>query len=107
MYQEKGEYHKVFGAIIMMVSTVFSLGFFLVLLVFGLRGWIAKSLVSDQLAVQLLLLLIFLTPDTGIGQPPGRDARHFLKTKLNFFSKIRSWTRFENFVVVSADLIPK
>jgi O-antigen/teichoic acid export membrane protein len=62
MYQERGEYHKVFGAIIMMVSTVFSLGFFLVLLVFGLKGWITESFVSDPLAVQLLLLLIFLTP---------------------------------------------
>ena len=35
MYQERGEYHKVFGSLIMMVSAVFSLGFFLVLLVFG------------------------------------------------------------------------
>ena len=62
MYQERGEYHKVFGSLIMMVSAVFSLGFFLVLLVFGLRGWIATSVVHDPLAVQLLLLLIFLTP---------------------------------------------
>lgn len=62
IYQEKGEYHKVLGSIIMMASTVFSLGFFLVLLVFGLRGWIADSLTSDPMAVQLLLLLIFLTP---------------------------------------------
>src|SRR5262245_46421197 len=62
IYQERGEYHKMFGSIIMMVSTVFSLGFFLVLLIFGLRGWIAESFVGDPLAVQLLLLLIFLTP---------------------------------------------
>jgi O-antigen/teichoic acid export membrane protein len=62
VYQERGEYSKVFGSLIMMVSSVFSLGFFLVLIVFGLRGWIAKSLAGDPLAVQLLLLLIFLTP---------------------------------------------
>src|SRR5215216_5600182 len=62
IYQEKGEYHKLFGAIIMMVSTILSLGFFLVLLVFGLRGWIAGSLIKDQLAVQLLLVMIFLSP---------------------------------------------
>ncbi len=62
MYQEKGEYQKVFGTIIMMLSTVFSLSFFLVLLVFGLKGWIAGSFVSDQLAVQLLLLMIILVP---------------------------------------------
>lgn len=62
MYQEKGEYHKVFGTIIMMLSTVFSLSFFLVLLVFALKGWIAGSFVSDPLSVQLLLLMIFLVP---------------------------------------------
>jgi len=62
VYQERGEYPKVFGSLLMMVSTVFSLGFFLVLIVFGLRGWIAESFVSDPLAVQLLILMTFLTP---------------------------------------------
>lgn len=62
MYQEKGEYQKMFGAIVMMLTTILSIGFFLVLLVFGLRGWIAGSLVKDQLAVQLLLLMIILSP---------------------------------------------
>lgn len=62
IYQERGEYHRIFGSIVMMFSTVFSLGFFLVLLVFGLAGWIEKSFVSDPLAIQLLLLLIILTP---------------------------------------------
>lgn len=62
LYQERGEYHKVFGSLIMMVSSVFSLGFFLVLMVFSLRGWIAVSLVGDPLATELLVLLAFLTP---------------------------------------------
>lgn len=62
VYQERGEYHRVFGSIVMMFSTVFSFGFFLVLLVFGLSGWIERSLINDPLAVQLLLLLIILTP---------------------------------------------
>lgn len=62
IYQEKGEYSKLFGAIIMMVSTILSLGFFLVLLVVGLKGWIAGTLVKDQLAVQLLLVMIVLSP---------------------------------------------
>jgi O-antigen/teichoic acid export membrane protein len=62
IYHERGEYHRVFGSIVMMFSTVFSFGFFLVLAVFGLRGWIEKSFVSDPLAIQLLLLLIILTP---------------------------------------------
>ena len=46
----------------MMVSTILSLGFFLVLLVVGLKGWIAGTLVKDQLAVRLLLVMIVLSP---------------------------------------------
>jgi len=62
IYQERGEYLKMFGTIIIMISTIFSLGFFLVMLVFGLRGWIAESFINDQRTVSLLLLLIFLSP---------------------------------------------
>jgi O-antigen/teichoic acid export membrane protein len=62
IYQEKGDYPKLFGAIVMMVSTVFSLGFFLVVLVFGLQNWISATFINDRLAMQLLLIMIFLSP---------------------------------------------
>lgn len=62
IYQEKGEYPKLFGALIIVVSTILSLGFFLILFVFGLRSWVTESFVHDQQAVKLLLLLIFLVP---------------------------------------------
>ena len=48
IYKEKGENQKLFGSIIIMASTILSLGFFLVLLVFSLRGWIAETYVKDQ-----------------------------------------------------------
>ena len=59
IYQEKGEYTKLFGAITIMVTTILLLGVFLVFIVFGLRGWIAGSFFNDQLAFKLLLLLIY------------------------------------------------
>ena len=62
IYQEKGEYTKLFGAITIMVTTILLLGVFLVFIVFGLRGWIAGSFFNDQLAFKLLLLLIVLSP---------------------------------------------
>lgn len=62
IYKEKGEYHNLFGSIIIMASTILSLGFFLVLLVFSFRGWIAESYVKDQQEINLLLLLIVLAP---------------------------------------------
>lgn len=62
IYQEKGNYQKLFGAIIMMIAAIISLGSLLVLLVFGLQSWIASSFIHDELALKLLLLLIFLSP---------------------------------------------
>ncbi len=62
IFQEKGEYNKLFGTILMMVSTILSIGFFLIMLVLGLREWLAQSFISDQLAVSLLMILVFLSP---------------------------------------------
>lgn len=62
IYQERGDYPKLFGTIIMMVCTILSIGFFLILLVFGFRGWIGESFINDQLAFKLLFLLVFLLP---------------------------------------------
>ena len=62
IYQEKEDYNKLFGTIFMMVGTILSLGFFLGMLVLGLREWLAQSFISDQLAVSLLMILIFLSP---------------------------------------------
>ena len=62
IYQEKGEYPKLFGTLIIVISTVLSLGLLLVILVFGLQGWIADSFIKDQQALTLLLLLIFMSP---------------------------------------------
>jgi O-antigen/teichoic acid export membrane protein len=62
IYQEKGEYNKLFGTIIMVFSTIVVLGLFLVSLVLGLRGWISETFIHDPLALNLLLLLIVLSP---------------------------------------------
>lgn len=87
IYQERGEYHKVFGAIVMMVSTIFSLGFFLVLLVFGLKGWIGKALVNDQLVLQLLLLLIFLAPIQALDSLLVKMLAIFVSPRAIFFRR--------------------
>ncbi len=62
IYQERGEHPKLFGTMILMVTTILSLSFFLVLLIFGFQGWLSESLINDQQAVRLLLLLVFLVP---------------------------------------------
>lgn len=62
IYQEKGEFQKLFGTILMVTGTILSIGLLLVLLVIGLSGWLAESFITDPLALQLLLLLIVLSP---------------------------------------------
>ena len=62
IYQERGEYSKVFGSMMMIGGTIFSVGLLLVVLVFGLQGWIAGSLIEDPHAVSLLVLMILLVP---------------------------------------------
>lgn len=62
IYKEQHEYGKVLGTILLMVGTIVSLGLAIVLLVFGLQKWLDQSLIHDQEAMVLLLILIALSP---------------------------------------------
>lgn len=63
IYQEKKEYAKLFGTIIMVFSTILSLGLAVALLFYGFQHLVTQSLLDgDQQARTLLLLLIFLAP---------------------------------------------
>lgn len=62
IYHERGEYNKVFGTLLMVVSTILALGLSLILVLYGFQHRIARSFVSDDMAFALLLTLIFLSP---------------------------------------------
>jgi O-antigen/teichoic acid export membrane protein len=62
IYQEKQDYAKMFGTIVLMVGTVVCLGLTLVAIVLGLSGIIGSYLVSDPLSRRLVLILIVLAP---------------------------------------------
>lgn len=62
MYHERQEFDKLFGTLLLVIGTILSLGLAMVLLVFGFQGVIARTLVGDQLAVALLVVLIVLSP---------------------------------------------
>lgn len=62
IYTERGDHARAFGTIALAVGTVAGLGISAVVLVFGLRGFLAGSLASDPLSVSLLLVLIALAP---------------------------------------------
>jgi O-antigen/teichoic acid export membrane protein len=62
IFQEKQDYAKMFGTIVMMVGTVICLGLSLVLIVVGLSGVIGPYLGADPLSRRLVLILIALAP---------------------------------------------
>ena len=62
IYHERQEYNKLFGTLIMVLTTVVSLGLGMALLFYTFQGPIGDTWIKDQLAVELLLILIFLAP---------------------------------------------
>jgi O-antigen/teichoic acid export membrane protein len=62
IYQELNAYDKLFGTLIMVVSTMVSLGLGAALLFYSLQTFIAQTFISDQQAVALLLIMVFLAP---------------------------------------------
>ncbi len=62
IYQERRQYDKLFGTILLASATVLSLGLAMALLLVACRGWLAQSWIDDPRAMSLLLVLIFLAP---------------------------------------------
>ncbi len=62
IYHEHRDYNKLFGTIFLVVGTILALSVAMILFVFGFQQWIAQTLINDQLAVGLLLIMIGLSP---------------------------------------------
>jgi O-antigen/teichoic acid export membrane protein len=87
IYHERGDYNKLFGAIILVMSTILSLGLALILLFYGLQRFIAQSLISDQQALALLLILIFLAPIDALDTVLNGMFAVFSRPRAIFFRK--------------------
>lgn len=62
IYQERGEPRKAFGAIALAMGMVGGIGVSVVALLHGLQGLVSGTVVTDPLALSLLLILIVLAP---------------------------------------------
>lgn len=62
IYHEKRDYNKMFGTLVLVLSTILALGVGGVLLFYGLQGVLSGKIIDDELALSLLLILIFLAP---------------------------------------------
>ena len=59
IYYENREYEKLFGTILLVAGAVTTMG---LLIIIAMRVWLARFLVQDTLAINLLSILILLVP---------------------------------------------
>ena len=62
IYHERGDYNSMFGAVLLAVGSIVGCGLALVVLTFGLEGFLGATVASDPLAVGLLLILVAMAP---------------------------------------------
>jgi O-antigen/teichoic acid export membrane protein len=61
-YDEERDYPRLAGTIALVLGSVVSLGLAAALLLYGLQGWVAESVISEEQVVSILVVLILLAP---------------------------------------------
>lgn len=62
IYEERGDYGRLFGTLLMVGGTLACLGLGVVVLVIGLQGWLAGTIIDEPEAITLIVILIALAP---------------------------------------------
>jgi O-antigen/teichoic acid export membrane protein len=62
IYQERDDYARVYGTVILAISTIWGLGLTFGIVLFTARGTISGTIVHDPTALSLLLILALLVP---------------------------------------------
>lgn len=62
IYDEEKEYDKLWGTIVMVTGTILSISLGIILLVYGLHNLLTGSLISNEQAISLLLIMVFGVP---------------------------------------------
>lgn len=62
IYEERGDYPRLFGTLVMAAGTFVTLGLGVVILVIGLQDWLAGTIIDDPAAITLIVILIVLAP---------------------------------------------
>jgi O-antigen/teichoic acid export membrane protein len=87
IYDEQRNYGKLFGTVVLAVGTVLSLGVLTLIVVYGVQAVVGGSLIGDERAVDVLLILILLVPINSLdGLLMGMFAV-FSKPRAIFFRK--------------------
>jgi O-antigen/teichoic acid export membrane protein len=62
IYHEKQDYNKLFGTLLMVFGTMLTLGLGMAAALYGFHSMISQYYVKDPLSLDLLMILIFLSP---------------------------------------------
>lgn len=62
IYDEQKDYARLFGTLVMVFGTVLTLGLGLLLVFFAFPGFIGERIVTDEQALGLMTIMIFLSP---------------------------------------------
>jgi O-antigen/teichoic acid export membrane protein len=62
IYDEEKAYDKLWGTIVMVAGTILSISFGIILLVYGLHNLLAGTLISNEQAISVLLIMVFGVP---------------------------------------------
>ncbi|HXE81264.1 MAG TPA: hypothetical protein VNK41_10965 [Vicinamibacterales bacterium] len=87
IYYERRNYSRALGMIAVAAITIWGLGISLMLLLYGFQGVIAGKVVSDPLALSLLLAMIALSPIEAFGTLLEKVVAIFAKPRAIFFRR--------------------
>jgi len=87
IFHEEQDWDRLLGTLVMIPLTIVSLGLAVGVALYGLRDFVAGSLVSDQLAVSLLLVMIFIAPVQALDDLMVGLFASFASPKSIFFRK--------------------
>jgi O-antigen/teichoic acid export membrane protein len=87
IYEEGGEWDKLWGALLMVAGVVLLLGFAVVAFVFGLRGMFDRSVIGGGDGMTVMLILVLLAPVQALDEVLMGAFAVFSKPRAIFFRK--------------------
>jgi O-antigen/teichoic acid export membrane protein len=100
IYHEREDYRKMAGTIAMALLTVLLLGLAVIMIFYGLQGYLDRTFIKDNMAAALLLILIFFAPVDALNNLMNGMFAVFSKPGAIFFRKYILGPGLEILVVV-------
>lgn len=87
IYEERADDRRLFGTLIFALGSVLALGLGIILLAYGLEGWLGRTWVRDPRALALILILIVAAPAEALDALLERLFAIFVGPRAIFFRR--------------------